>query len=46
VGAIAAAEAQPITDLRGSEAFRRELVAELTVRALRVALDRAEEAPA
>ena len=45
-GAIAAAEAQPISDLRGSEAFRRELVAELTVRALRVALDRAEEAPA
>jgi carbon-monoxide dehydrogenase medium subunit len=37
----AAAEAKPIDDLRGSEAFRRELVEVLTVRALEVCVERA-----
>ncbi|MFH1842535.1 MAG: xanthine dehydrogenase family protein subunit M [bacterium] len=36
-----AAEAQPITDIRGSDTFRRELVAVLTVRALETASARA-----
>ena len=38
---VAAGEAQPITDLRGTESFRRELVESLTLRALRDAADRA-----
>lgn len=38
---VAAAEAKPITDLRGSEAFRRDLVEALTLRALRDATERA-----
>jgi carbon-monoxide dehydrogenase medium subunit len=38
---MAAASAEPISDLRGSDAFRRDLVAVLTVRALREAISRA-----
>lgn len=41
-GQIAAKEAQPITDLRGSEQFRRDLVKVLTVRALTQATARAQ----
>jgi carbon-monoxide dehydrogenase medium subunit len=37
----AAAEAQPITDIRGSESFRRSLVEVLTIRALHKATERA-----
>ncbi len=40
---IAGAEARPITDLRGSEEFRREIVAVLTPRALRDATRRAKD---
>jgi carbon-monoxide dehydrogenase medium subunit len=40
--AEAAAEAQPIDDLRGSEAFRRELVEVLTIRALEACVERAD----
>jgi carbon-monoxide dehydrogenase medium subunit len=39
---VAAGEARPITDLRGSAEFRRELVKILTLRALRMAVARAE----
>ena len=41
-GAKAAAEAQPISDLRGSEQYRRDMVQVLTARALKQACDRAE----
>jgi len=41
----AAAAAQPISDLRGSEAFRRDLVEVLTVRALVEAISRAGGVP-
>lgn len=41
--AEAAAEARPISDLRGSEAFRRELVEVLTARALKEATERARK---
>lgn len=40
-GRIAAEEAQPISDLRGSEQYRRDVVAVLTRRALACAADRA-----
>jgi carbon-monoxide dehydrogenase medium subunit len=40
--AAAAAEAKPIDDLRGSVAFRRELVEILTRRALDVCVARAQ----
>ena len=36
-------ESQPISDLRGSEGYRRHLVRELTVRALTVATERAQK---
>lgn len=42
----AAAEARPITDIRGGEAFRRDLVEVLTLRALLEAAARAGEVPA
>jgi carbon-monoxide dehydrogenase medium subunit len=41
--AAAAAEARPITDIRGTEAFRRELVEVLTRRALQEAAGRARQ---
>lgn len=41
--AAAAAESRPISDLRGTEVFRREMVEVLTVRALREATERARE---
>ena len=41
-GGIAAEEAQPISDLRGSERYRRDVVAVLAHRALACAADRAE----
>jgi carbon-monoxide dehydrogenase medium subunit len=41
-GARAASEAQPISDLRGSAQYRRDVVEVLTVRALHQACDRAE----
>jgi carbon-monoxide dehydrogenase medium subunit len=40
-GRIASKEVKPITDLRGSEAYRRDLAGVLTVRALNKALERA-----
>ena len=40
-GRIAAEEAQPISDLRGSEHYRRDIVAVLTARALAAAVERA-----
>jgi carbon-monoxide dehydrogenase medium subunit len=40
-GRIASVEVKPITDLRGSEAYRRDLAGVLTVRALNKALERA-----
>jgi carbon-monoxide dehydrogenase medium subunit len=43
-GAAAAAAARPITDIRGTVALRKQLVNVLTVRALRTAVARAEEA--
>ena len=42
-GEIAMAGAEPISDLRGSSAFRRELVGVLTERALTTALQRVQE---
>lgn len=41
-GAMASKEAQPISDLRGSEKYRRDIVQVLTVRALEQACRRAE----
>ncbi len=41
--AAAAAEARPITDIRGTEVFRRDLVEVLTRRALEEAADRARQ---
>ena len=41
-GARAASEAQPISDLRGSQLYRRDVVEVLTARALNQACDRAE----
>ena len=38
---LAASEAQPLADLRGSEEYKRDMVRVLTGRALRVALERA-----
>ena len=43
-GAKAAEEAQPISDLRGSEQYRRDVVQVLTARALAQACERAEGA--
>ena len=40
---LAAQEAQPSEDLRGSEEYKRDLVRVLTVRALHIALDRARQ---
>lgn len=39
--AAAAAASQPVSDIRGPEAYKRAMVAELTVRALRSAAERA-----
>ncbi len=41
-GRLAAAEAQPISDLRGSESYRRDIVAVLAQRALAKAVTRAQ----
>ena len=40
-GAAAGAASQPVSDVRGPEAYKRAMVAELTVRALRAATERA-----
>ncbi len=40
-GRLAAEEAQPVTDRRGSEEYKRDLVRVLTTRALRLAIGRA-----
>ena len=42
VGAVARAECKPISDIRGSEEFRRKLVEELARRALLEAVERAQ----
>ena len=41
-GRIAAEEAQPICDLRGSDQYRRDIVEVLTARALAAAVARAQ----
>jgi aerobic carbon-monoxide dehydrogenase medium subunit len=41
-GAAAAAQSRPAADLRGPVEYKRAMVAELTVRSLRVALERAQ----
>jgi carbon-monoxide dehydrogenase medium subunit len=41
VGAAAAAQSRPAGDIRGPVEYKRAMAAEMTVRALRVALERA-----
>jgi carbon-monoxide dehydrogenase medium subunit len=43
-GKLAAEDCEPVTDQRGSEAYKRHLAGELTTRALRRAVDRVRQA--